>query len=56
MAHAITSCAGWPTEHPDLVEAYERLYTGKYPPKGYTNEVQSVIGMLKKKYGVAGER
>src|SRR5262245_36605270 len=22
-------------EHPDLVEAYERLYTSKYPPTGY---------------------
>jgi DNA repair photolyase len=42
--------------HPDLVEAYGRLYAGKYAPKGYSNEVRNVIGMLKKKYGVAGER
>jgi DNA repair photolyase len=42
--------------HPDLVEGYERLYTRKYPPKGYMDEVKNTIGTLKKKYGVAGER
>jgi DNA repair photolyase len=43
-------------EHPNLVDAYERLYTSKYPPKGYRDEIKNVVGMLKKKYGVAGER
>ena len=39
-------------EHPDLVDGYERLYAGKYPPKGYRDEVTNVIGLLKKKYDV----
>ena len=43
-------------EHPDLVDAYERLYARKYRAKGYSDEVRNVIGTLKKKYGVAGER
>jgi DNA repair photolyase len=41
-------------EHPDLVEGYERLYTGKYPPKGYRDEVSSLVGALKTKYVVTG--
>jgi DNA repair photolyase len=44
------------SEHPDLVDAYERLYTSKYPPKGYRDEIKNVVGMSKTKYGVAGER
>jgi DNA repair photolyase len=43
-------------EHADLVDAYDRLYVRKYPPTGYTAEVKNVIGTLKKKYGVAGDR
>ena len=43
-------------EHADLVEAYERLYTSKYPPKGYRDEVTNVIRLLKEKYGVLGHR
>jgi DNA repair photolyase len=43
-------------ERPDLVEAYERLYTSKYPPKGYRDEIKNVVGSLKAKYGIAGER
>ena len=39
-------------EHPELVDGYERLYAGKYPPKGYRDEVTNVIGLLKKKYDV----
>ena len=35
-------------EHPNLVDGYERLYAGKYPPKGYGDEVTNVIGLLKK--------
>ena len=43
-------------EHSGLVEAYERLYTSKYPPKGYRDEVTNVIRLLKEKYGVLGHR
>jgi hypothetical protein len=43
-------------EHADLVEAYERLYTSKYPPKGYRDEVTNVIRLLKEKYGVLRHR
>ena len=44
---------GWlAQEHPGLVDAYERLYTSKYPPRGYRDEIKSVVGMLKSKYGV----
>jgi DNA repair photolyase len=39
-------------EHPDLVDGYERLYTGKYPPMGYRNEVSALVASLKKKYGL----
>jgi len=37
-------------EHSELVDAYERLYTSKYPPKGYRDEVTNVIRLLKEKY------
>jgi len=43
-------------EYPHLVEGYERLYVGKYAPKGYRNEVNSLVGALKAKYGVSGSR
>ena len=33
-------------EYPHLVDGYQRLYAGKYPPKGYTDEVKNVIGTL----------
>jgi DNA repair photolyase len=39
-------------EYPQLVDGYERLYAGKYPPKGYRDEVKQVVGMLKAKYGL----
>jgi DNA repair photolyase len=39
-------------EHPDLVEGYERLYTGKYPPMGYRKEVTFLVTTLKKRYGL----
>jgi len=42
-------------EYPQLVEAYGRLYAGKYAPSGYRKEVANVVGMLKVKYGL-GER
>jgi DNA repair photolyase len=42
-------------EHPELVDAYQRLYTNKYPPKGYRDEVTNAISLLKKRYAV-GDR
>jgi hypothetical protein len=43
-------------EYPHLVDGYHRLYAGRYPPKGYRDEVQTVVGMMKQKYGVVGSR
>jgi DNA repair photolyase len=42
-------------EYPHLVDGYQRLYAGKYPPKGYRDEVRNVIGLLKQRYGL-GDR
>ena len=39
-------------EYPHLVDGYARLYAGKYPPKGYQDEVKSVVGLLKQRYGL----
>jgi hypothetical protein len=38
------------------VPGYERLFTGKYAPSAYTDEVQHMVGLLKAKYGVAARR
>jgi len=43
------------SEYPHLVDGYDKLYAGKYPPKAYCDEVKNVIGLLKKKYEV-GDR
>jgi DNA repair photolyase len=43
-------------EYPHLVEGYERLYAAKYAPKGYRDEVSSLVGALKAKYDVTGSR
>jgi DNA repair photolyase len=43
-------------EYPHLVPGYERLFTGKYAPAAYTDEVQRMVGLLKAKYGVATRR
>jgi DNA repair photolyase len=37
-------------EYPHLVDGYEQLYAGKYPPKAYQDEVKNVVGALKKRY------
>jgi len=42
-------------EYPHLVDGYQRLYAGKYPPRGYRDEVKNVIGLLKARYGL-GDR
>jgi DNA repair photolyase len=43
-------------EHPHMVDGYERLYAAKYPPREYQEEVKRMIGLLKKKYDVGGDR
>lgn len=43
-------------EYPHLVAGYERLFTGKYAPADYTDEVSRMVGLLKAKYGVATRR
>jgi DNA repair photolyase len=44
----------WLSEtHPDLVEGYERLYAGKYAPRGYRDAVQSLVGSLERKHRAA---
>lgn len=39
-------------EFPHLVDGYNSLYAGKYAPTAYRKEVQHVVGLLRKKYGV----
>jgi DNA repair photolyase len=39
---------------PHLVDGYERLYASKYPPRGYRQEIKTVVEVLKAKYGVGG--
>jgi DNA repair photolyase len=39
-------------EYPQLVEAYGRLYAGKYAPKRYRSEIRQVLASLKAKYGL----
>jgi len=41
-------------EFPHMTEGYKALYATKYAPSSYRKEVSSVIGMLRKKYGVNG--
>lgn len=41
-------------EYPHMVEGYDQLYAGKYAPSAYRKEVQHVVGLLRKKYGVNG--
>ena len=39
-------------EFPHLVEAYGRLYAGKYPNKAYSARVRTVVGALKARHGL----
>jgi DNA repair photolyase len=41
------------SEFPDLVEGYGQLYARKYAPSQYRKEVGTVIGTLRKKYGLS---
>jgi hypothetical protein len=43
-------------EYPHLIDGYHRLYAGKYPPKGYRDEVKTVVGMMMQKYEVASRQ
>lgn len=43
-------------EYPQLVDGYERLFTGKYAPAGYTGEVARLVALLKVRYGVRSRR
>ena len=38
--------------YPELVDSYHALYAGKYPPRGYCDEVRRTIGLLRTRYGV----
>ena len=40
-------------EFPHMVEGYGRLYASKYAPVAYRTEVQDVLTMLRKKYGMS---
>jgi hypothetical protein len=41
-------------EHPELVDGYRRLYSGKYSPSSYREEVMAVFSALRDKYGLNG--
>jgi DNA repair photolyase len=43
-------------EFPELVDRYGHLYAGKYAPAAYVKQVQSVVGMLKARYGLPASR
>jgi len=43
-------------EYPHLVAGYERLFTAKYAPASYSDEVQRMVGLLKAKYGLTSRR
>ena len=40
-------------EYPHLVDGYTQLYARKYPPAAYRAQVTTVIGEMRKKYGLA---
>ena len=39
-------------EFPSMLPRYERLYTSKYPPDTYRNEVKSMVRVLQERYGL----
>ena len=41
-------------EFPAMRPRFESLYTAKYPPEAYRNEVKAVVRMLQQRYGLAG--
>ena len=40
-------------EFPQLVDSYTLLYAGKYAPASYRKEVQTVVSLLRTKYGMS---
>jgi DNA repair photolyase len=40
-------------EYPQLVDGYTKLYPRKYAPAAYRKEVQTMVGLLRTKYGMA---
>jgi DNA repair photolyase len=40
-------------EYPHLVDGYTQLYAAKYPPAAYRTQVNTVVGEMRKKYGLA---
>jgi DNA repair photolyase len=40
-------------EYPQMVEGYAQLYARKYAPAAYRKEVQTVVALLRTKYGMA---
>jgi DNA repair photolyase len=44
---------GWlQREYPQLVEGYTQLYARNYAPSSYRKEVQTVVSLLRTKYGM----
>jgi DNA repair photolyase len=41
-------------EFPRMVPRYEKLYTRKYPPQGYRDEVKGMVRVLQERYGLSG--
>jgi DNA repair photolyase len=41
-------------EYPQLVDGYTQLYAGKYAPGSYRQDVKTVVGLLRKRYGMSG--
>jgi hypothetical protein len=44
---------GLSQEYPQMVAGYEQLYARKYAPAAYRKEVQTVVALLRTKYGMA---
>jgi DNA repair photolyase len=40
-------------EFPAMVPRFEKLYTGKFAPPAYRNEVQAVVRVLQDRYGLS---
>ena len=40
-------------EFPSMLPRFERLYTGKYAPAAYREEVQGMVRVLQDRYGLA---
>jgi DNA repair photolyase len=38
---------------PQMVDGYGKLYASKYAPSAYRKQVQDLVGMLRKKYGIS---